>query len=98
MHAAAMRIEGHIPDSGSLKDKRKVVRPFIEGLRRTASLSVSEVAHHDSWQRTAVGVAIVAPDAAALQQLIERVRRYVDEQLELGVVDVKVAYLETPDG
>ncbi|HVR33141.1 MAG TPA: DUF503 domain-containing protein [Acidimicrobiia bacterium] len=98
MHAAAMRIECHIPDSGSLKDKRKVLRPFIEGLRRLASLSVSEVAHHDSWQRTAVGVAIVAPDAVALEQLIERVRRYVDEQLELGVVDVKVAYFEASDG
>ena len=98
MHAAAMWIEFHIPDSGSLKDKRKVVRPFIEGLRRLASLSVSEVAHHDSWQRSAVGVAIVAPDAVALEHLIERVRRYVDEQLEFGVVDVKLAYLETPDG
>lgn len=98
MHAAALRIEVHIGDSNSLKQKRKVLRPFIEGLRHLASLSVAEIDHHNTWQRSVVGVAVVAPDAGALERLIERVRRYVDEQLELTVVDVAVTYLEDPRG
>lgn len=98
MHAAAMRIECHIPDSDSLKDKRKVIRPFADGLRRLASLSISEVDLHDTWQRSVFGVAIVAPDAPELERLIDRVRRYVDDQLEMSVVEVKVTYLEAPDG
>lgn len=98
MYAAAIRIEIHVPDSHSLKEKRRIVRPLIEGLRRQASLSVSEVGHHESWQRAAVGVAIAAPDAGELERLIDRVRRYVDEQVELNVIDVRVAYLEAVDG
>jgi hypothetical protein len=98
MRAAAMRIEVHIPQSSSLKDKRRVVRPFVEGLRRVASLSVSEVDHHDAWQRAAFGVAIAAPEAAELQRLIDRVRRYVDDQLEMSVVDVQLTYMENLDG
>jgi uncharacterized protein len=98
MHVAALRIEVHIPDSVSLKDKRKVVRPFVEGLRKVASLSVSEVDHHNTWQRAAFGVAMVAPDAPELERLIERVRRYVDNQLELDVLDVRVSYMEGIDG
>jgi uncharacterized protein YlxP (DUF503 family) len=98
MHVAALRIEVHIPASVSLKDKRKVVRPFVEGLRRVASLSVSEVDHHNTWQRAAFGVAMVAPDAPELERLIERVRRYVDTQLELDVLDVRVSYMEGIDG
>jgi uncharacterized protein len=98
MFAAAMRIEVHIPASGSLKDKRKVVRPFVEGLRRVASFSVAEVAHHDTWQRAAFGVAIAAPDAVALERLIDRVRRYVDDQMEMDVVDVRLTYMEAFDG
>lgn len=98
MHAAAMRIECHIPDSGSLKAKRKVVRPFVEGLRRLGSFSVAEVDLHDTWQRVAFGVAIVAPDARELDRLIDHVRRYVDDQLDLAVVDVKLTYLEAPHG
>lgn len=98
MHAAAMRIEVHIPHSLSLKDKRKVVRPFVEGLRRLASLSVAEIGMADTWQRGVFGVAMVASDATELDRLIGRVRRYVDEQLELAVTDVKITYLEAPDG
>ncbi|MFP5333420.1 MAG: DUF503 domain-containing protein [Acidimicrobiia bacterium] len=98
MHAAALRIEVHIGDSDSLKQKRKVLRPFVEGLRRLASLSVAEVDYHDTWQRSVIGVAVVAPDAAELERLIDRVRRYVDEQLELAAVDVAVTYLEDPRG
>ncbi|HSJ29377.1 MAG TPA: DUF503 domain-containing protein [Acidimicrobiia bacterium] len=98
MHAAALRIELHVPDSRSLKDKRRVLRPFVEGLRRLASLSVAEVDHHDTWQRAAVAVAVVAPDAASLERLLERVRRYVDEQLELDVLGVETTYMEAPDG
>ena len=98
MHVAALRIEVHIPASDSLKGKRKVVRPFVEGIRRVASVSVSEVDHHDTWQRAAFGVALVAPDAPALEHLIELVRRYVDSQLELDVLDVRVSYMEGIDG
>ncbi|MDX1447582.1 MAG: DUF503 domain-containing protein [Acidimicrobiia bacterium] len=98
MHAAALCVEVHIGASGSLKEKRRVLRPFLEGLRRLASVSVAEVDHHDTWQRAAIGVALVAPDAGGLERLIEMVRRYVDEQLELTVVAVTVTYLEDPRG
>jgi hypothetical protein len=98
MHAAAMRIEVHVGGSESLKDKRRVVRPFVEGLRRLASLSVAEVDLHDTWQRAAIGVAVVAPDSAELERLVARVRDYVDSQLEFDVVDVKLTYMEAPDG
>lgn len=98
MHAAALCLEVHIGDSNSLKEKRKVVRPFLEGLRRLASLSVAEVDHHDTWQRAAIGVAVVAPDARELERLIERIRRYVDEQVELSVIEVTVTYMEDPRG
>lgn len=98
MHAAAVRIDVHIPDSHSLKDKRRVVRPFVEGLRRLASVSVAEIDHHDAWQRASFGVAVVAADAPALEDLIERIRRYVDAQLEMSVTDVHVRHMEAPDG
>ena len=98
MHAAALRIEVHIGESNSLKEKRKVVRPFVEGLRHLASLSVAEVDHHDTWQRAAIGVAVVAPDARELERLIDRIRRYVDDQVELSVVEVTVTYMEDPRG
>ena len=94
MKAAALRFELHIPGSESLKEKRAVLRPLVEGLRRQLSVSVSEVGHQDTWQRVGLGVAVVAPDGGRLDSLIDRIRRYVDANLEIEVCGVAVYYLE----
>ncbi|HKY49398.1 MAG TPA: DUF503 domain-containing protein [Acidimicrobiia bacterium] len=95
MNAAALRFELHIQGSESLKEKRAVLRPLIEGLRRQLSVSVSEVDHQDTWQRVGLGVAVVAPDGGRLEALIDRIRRYVDDNLEVEVCDVAVYYMES---
>ena len=95
MKAAALRFELHIQGSESLKEKRAVLRPLIEGLRRQLSVSVSEVDHHDTWQRVGLGVAVVAPDGGRLDTLIDRIRRYVDDNIEVEVCDVAVYYMES---
>lgn len=94
MRAVALRFEIHIRHSQSLKDKRAVIRPLVEGLRKLVSVSVAEVDHHDAWQRAAIGVAVVAADASRLDALITRVRHYFDDQLELDVVKVEVHHME----
>lgn len=71
-----------------------MVKPLVEGLRKLASVSVSEVDHHETWQRSAIGVAIVTPDPASMDALIERVRRYVDENMEVHVVDSSLTFVE----
>lgn len=97
MRVAALRVELHLPNPQSLKEKRAVLRPVVEGLRRLGSYSVAEVGHHDSWQRAAVGVAIVAPDGAGLAMQVSRVRRYLDQQPEIDVLDVLMSELEEPE-
>ena len=96
MWACAIRIELRIPGAQSLKEKRALLRPHLDRLRRLASLSVAEVGGHDYWQRGTLGVAIVAPDAGHLDSLIDRVRRYFDGQVDIELVDLAISYLEDP--
>ncbi|HSK06737.1 MAG TPA: DUF503 domain-containing protein [Acidimicrobiia bacterium] len=97
MRAAALRVELHLPTPQSLKEKRAVLRPFIEGIRRLGSYSVAEVDHHDLWQRAAVGIAIAAPDGRSLAMQISKLRRYLETQLEVDVLDVLISELEEPE-
>jgi uncharacterized protein YlxP (DUF503 family) len=97
MHAAALRIELRIPDVQSLKEKRRVLRPIVEGLRTRVSVSVAEIDRHDSWQRATLGVALVAPGATRLDQLIDVVHDYVDGQDLAEIVLFETAYLEEPE-
>ncbi len=97
MRVAALRVEIRLPTPQSLKEKRSVLRPVIEGMRRLGSFSVAEVDHHDDWQRATVGVAVVAPDGRGLDMQISKLRRYLDSRLEIEVFDVFMSELEKPE-
>lgn len=96
MWACAIRIELRVIDVQSLKGKRAVLRPHIERMRRMASISVAEVDHHDLWQRATIGVAVVTPDRRSLDSMVAKIRRYVDGQVDIELVEMTVSYLEEP--
>ncbi|HEX6946732.1 MAG TPA: DUF503 domain-containing protein [Acidimicrobiia bacterium] len=97
MRAAAVKVEIHLPAPQSLKAKRAVLRPVLEGMKKLGSYSVAEVDRHDSWQRAVIGIAVVAPDGVSLDMQISRLRRYLDSCLEIEVVGVAVTELEEPE-
>ena len=97
MRVAALRVEIHLPTPQSLKQKRGLLRPIIEGMRRLGSESVAEVDHHDDWQRATLGVAIAAPDGASLGMQIAKLRRYLDSRLDIEILDVFISELEEPE-
>jgi len=97
MRAAALRVELHLPGPQSLKAKRAILRPVIEGVKRLGSFSVAEVDHHDSWQRADLGVAIAARDGESLAMQIAKLRRYLDTRLEVEVLDIHISEMEDPE-
>jgi len=86
MHVAALEIELHLAASHSLKEKRSVVRHLVETARRRYGVSASEVAHHDLWQRTTIGFCVVAPSAGRVEEVLDRVERFVWSHPEVTVV------------
>ena len=94
MYAAALRIELYLRDSRSLKAKRALVRPVIEGLARRHRVSVSEVDHHDAWHLATVGVAAVAPTHGHLGDLLDDVERFVWSFPEVEVLRIDRLWIE----
>jgi uncharacterized protein len=77
MHVLALRIELHIPDCRSLKAKRSVLRPIVEGLRRRHAVAVAETAHQETWQRAQIGVVAVSGGQRHAQEIIDEAERFV---------------------
>ncbi|HAM03162.1 MAG TPA: DUF503 domain-containing protein [Acidimicrobiaceae bacterium] len=96
MHCAALEVELHIGASGSLKEKRAVVRHIVETARRRFGVSASEIAHHDRWQRAGIGFAFVAPTAGRVQEVLDQVERFVWSHPEVSVLSVDRRWLD-PD-
>ena len=94
MHAAAVRFELFVPESRSLKAKRAVLRPIVDGLRHRMKISVAEVDHQDTWQRAAIAVAVVAESDGHLRDILATVERHVANAPDIELLDVETAWLE----
>jgi uncharacterized protein YlxP (DUF503 family) len=89
----ALRIDLRFPASQSLKEKRMALKPIVEGLRARFRLSVAETAHHDSWQRAEVGVALVSGDVHTIEKLADDVERFVWQAADAEVLEIDRTWL-----
>ena len=94
MKAAAVRFELFISDCRTLKQKRSVVKPIVDGLRRRFGVASAEVGHLDKWQRTDIGVAVVAGTEAHVLDVLGEVERFVWSFPEVQVLASHRSWLE----
>ena len=91
---ATLELELHIPSSRSLKAKRSVLRPVIEGLRRRYEVAVAEVDHQDLWQRAGVAMAAIASSASHVEEVLDACERFVWSHPELEVIGSSRRWLD----
>jgi uncharacterized protein YlxP (DUF503 family) len=94
LHCCALRIDLHIPDSGSLKEKRKVVKHLVETAKRRYGVAAAEVGYQDRWQRAELGFAAVADSQAHVGDVLDAVERFVWSHPEIEVTGQHRAWLE----
>ena len=82
-----MRFDLHLPACHSLKEKRAVIKPILDGARHRYSVAASEVGHQDKWQRAELGVATVASTPAHATEVLDAVERFVWSFPAVEVVD-----------
>jgi uncharacterized protein YlxP (DUF503 family) len=80
-----MRVHLFFPEAGSLKGKRAELNRVKALLRERLHVSVAEIGHQDSWQRSTLAVAVAARSAANAQETVDTVQRALDGRLPHGV-------------
>jgi uncharacterized protein YlxP (DUF503 family) len=86
-------VELHLPDVGSLKGKRHVLKGLKERVRARFEVSVAEVDHQDVWQRATLAVAYVSADARHATQVVSRAMDYIEDNVEGRVLETFVEIL-----
>ncbi|GIH13674.1 hypothetical protein Raf01_18460 [Rugosimonospora africana] len=71
-----------------MKTKRSYVRPIIAALRKF-EVSVAEVGALDRHGRTEIGVAVVAPDAGHVTEVLDACERLVAGRPEVDLLSVR---------
>ena len=73
MFVGVLRLTLHLPDPGSLKSKRHLVRSAIDRVKARFNVSIAEVAENDLWQKSVIGVAAVGNDHAFVNETLDKV-------------------------
>ena len=97
MYIGALQLTLRIPLSASLKDKRQVVQSVLQRVRNKFEVAAAEIATLENWQVATIGVSCISNSARHTEDVLEHVRRYIeetrpdvevtDEQLEVITMD-----------
>jgi len=96
MLVAVERFDLRIPGCASLKEKRHVVKTLTAAIRSKFNVSVAEIDHHDLWQRTALGVAVVAGEQYHAKRVLHEVEKLVERWAEVEVIGAELS-IHYPD-
>ncbi len=80
-------VELHLPDVGSLKGKRHVLKGLKEKVKNRFDVSVAEVDHHDSWQRATLAIACVSNDSRHANEVVDKAMDFIAANIEGHVID-----------
>jgi uncharacterized protein YlxP (DUF503 family) len=83
MIVGVVSCELHLPESRSLKDKRRVVKSLVERIFQRYRVSIAETAFQELHQRAEISIAVVAQKESEIQKLMEHIRDLLDSQPEV---------------
>lgn len=71
------RYELFIPASGSLKDKRQILRSVTMHVRNKFNVAIAEVDYQNLWQRAAFGVSCVSETGGQCRKILQEVEKVI---------------------
>jgi Uncharacterized protein conserved in bacteria len=87
MVVGVCRIRLFISDSGSLKEKRHVLKSVIERLKSRFNVSVAETGDNDKWQSAEIGIACISNEKVHIDQTINNIVNFVENDTRVELVD-----------
>jgi hypothetical protein len=88
MIVGACTIELFLAESGSLKSKRQILRAIKDRVRKSFNVSISEIDHHDLWQRSTLGVAAIGNETGFIHSVLNKVVNLVERETRAEIIDV----------
>ena len=82
-----------IRESGSLKDRRRVVNSLKGRIRARFNVSIADVGDQDRWQRAVLAVAVVSNDGRFANEVLSKVLRLIESEPRVEVLGQTMDYM-----
>jgi uncharacterized protein YlxP (DUF503 family) len=90
MIVSMIQIIFEIPDIGSIKDKRKVVKSITDKLRQRFHLSAAEVDLQDSLSFAQIGAVLVSNSRVFGETVLHKGFKMIENETSIRIQDVKI--------
>lgn len=85
-YVGTMTVDVHVPESDSLKDKRRHIHRLKAGLVKRVSCAIAEVDHHDLHRRIRLTLAVVSREAGDAERLLDAASRWLHGDPSIEVI------------
>lgn len=93
MFVGVLTVELMIPESGSLKDRRRAVKGLKDRIRSRYNVSVAEVGEAGLWQRATIGVACVSNDKSRISGVLDSVVDLIRSTRSVELLDYTTEFV-----
>jgi uncharacterized protein YlxP (DUF503 family) len=93
MTVGLLELDCYMPESQSLKDKRRILTSLSERLRRQFNIAIAEVEYQDQWQRARLAIVLVNTNWRMLQSSMSKLTEYIDRDRRVEVTRTETRQL-----
>ena len=91
MHVGVCRLSFRLPENGSLKGKRQVVKSITGRVANRFNVAVAEVGDLDLWQTATIGVACVSNDSRHANEILSKTVDFIaGSNFDIEVLDYNI--------
>lgn len=72
----------------SLKDKRREVKSVVQRVRNRYNAAIAEIETLDDIRIATLGVVVLSTSGAHVDQMLAEIFRFIEQSLDLGILDV----------
>ena len=81
------QVELFIPESGSLKSKRFVLKSLKTRIRNKFNVAVAETGNNEKWQRTTLGMSTVANNRKIINEIFTKIINLINSDVRVELID-----------
>jgi uncharacterized protein YlxP (DUF503 family) len=79
MFVGVCRLTLMCPDSGSLKDKRAMLRRIKDRVQLKFNVAIAEVGDEDVWQAAQLGFCVVSNERTFTEAMVDKIVAFIDD-------------------
>ena len=89
MIVKTLELDIYIPESNSLKDKRRIVKSLISRCRQKFNVSISEIDAVNNPRHSIIGVAIVTNANSYADQILDKCIALIEGEYRVEIITIK---------